>query len=288
MDTKDLNIEKGNKNNELEKKDDEILDIKSNKLKEINKSRYDRDNSGFLKIFLGYAPGVGKTYSMLNEGNRRFQRGEDIVIGYIEDHGRLETKEQIKDLPVIPRKKEIYKGIELEEMDLEAIIERHPQFVIVDELAHTNIPGSKNKKRYEDVLELLEHGISVLTTVNIQHIESLNDIVEKITDVVVRETIPDKIIQRANDLMIIDLPPESLINRLKEGRVYKSENISRSLDNFFKIMATLKAKSSNEIFRKSMRMSTCKLNNTDFLYPFFSYLPQNDLLKKMILQAANC
>ena len=207
---------------------DKDLDMEEDKLKEINKSRYDRENSAFLKIFLGYAPGVGKTYSMLNEGNRRLQRGEDIVIGYIEDHGRAETKEQIKDLPVISRKKTMYKGIELEEMDLEAIIERNPQFVIVDELAHTNIPGSKNKKRYEDVLELLEHGISVLTTVNIQHIESLNDIVEKITDVVVRETIPDKIIQRANDLMIIDLPPESLINRLKEGRVYKSENISRS------------------------------------------------------------
>ena len=218
----------------MNKVKDKDLDMEEDKLKEINKSRYDRENSAFLKIFLGYAPGVGKTYSMLNEGNRRLQRGEDIVIGYIEDHGRAETKEQIKDLPVISRKKTMYKGIELEEMDLEAIIERNPQFVIVDELAHTNIPGSKNKKRYEDVLELLEHGISVLTTVNIQHIESLNDIVEKITDVVVRETIPDKIIQRANDLMIIDLPPESLINRLKEGRVYKSENISRSLDNFFK------------------------------------------------------
>lgn len=225
------------KKDNIEKRNEFIMDLNNKNdhhLDEMNKSRYDRDGGGFLKVFLGYAPGVGKTYSMLNEGNRRLQRGEDIVIGYIEDHGRKETKEQIKDLPVVPRKETMYKGIKLEEMDLEAIIERHPQFVIVDELAHTNVPGSKNKKRYEDVLELLEHGIGVLTTVNIQHIESLNDIVEKVTNVVVRETIPDKIIQRANDLMIIDLPPESLINRLKEGRVYRSENVARSLDNFFK------------------------------------------------------
>lgn len=193
-----------------------------------------QDNTrGQLKIFLGYAPGVGKTYSMLNEGNRRLQKGEDIVVGYVEDHNRVETKAQIKDLPIVPRRKVDYKGITLEEMDLDAIIKRKPSMVIVDELAHTNIPGCRNKKRWEDVEEILNHGIHVLTTVNIQHVESLNNIVEEITDVKVRETVPDKILQEAKEIMVIDLPPNSLRNRLKDGRVYRAENIKRSLENFF-------------------------------------------------------
>ncbi|MGL4740952.1 MAG: sensor protein KdpD [Sarcina sp.] len=188
---------------------------------------------GHLKIFVGYAPGVGKTYRMLNEGNRRLSRGEDIVIGYVEDHARKETKEQIQELPLVPRKKIDYKGIQLEEMDLEAILERKPAVVLVDELAHTNVQGSKNKKRWEDVEEIIKAGIDVLTTINIQHIESLNDIVEQITKVKVRETIPDKVLQQADEIMVIDLPTEVLRNRLKNGRIYKVENIERSLDNFF-------------------------------------------------------
>lgn len=192
-----------------------------------------KEEMGELKIFVGYAPGVGKTYSMLNEGNRRLQKGDNIVIGYVENHGRNETQEQIKDLPIVPRKKINYKGIALEEMDIEKILELKPKIVIVDELAHTNVAGSKNKKRWEDVQELIDNGISVLTTVNIQHIESLNNIIEEITGVKVRETVPDKIFQEATELMVIDLPPVALINRLKSGRVYRNENIERSLKNFF-------------------------------------------------------
>ncbi|MGL4761823.1 MAG: sensor protein KdpD [Sarcina sp.] len=205
---------------------------KCRQLEEEEKPKKD-PTLGHLKIFVGYAPGVGKTYRMLNEGNRRLARGQDIVIGYVEDHSRIETKEQVQELPVIPRKKINYKGIELEEMDIDAILERKPAIVIVDELAHTNVSGSRNKKRWEDVEEIIKAGIDVLTTVNIQHIESLNDIVEQITKIKVRETIPDKVLQEADEIMVIDLPTEVLRNRIKNGRVYKVENIERSLNKFF-------------------------------------------------------
>ncbi|MGL5614685.1 MAG: sensor protein KdpD [Sarcina sp.] len=188
---------------------------------------------GELKVFVGYAPGVGKTYSMLNEGNRRLEKGENIVIGYVEDHSRVETKAQVNLLPVFPRKQIDYKGIILEEMDLEGIIKAKPAIVIVDELAHTNAPGSKNPKRWQDVEEILQNGIDVLTTMNIQHIESLNNIIEEITGVKVRETVPDKVLQEAEEIMVIDLPPDALRNRLREGRIYKIDNIQRSLENFF-------------------------------------------------------
>lgn len=189
---------------------------------------------GHLKIFIGYAPGVGKTYTMLNEANRRVKRGEEVVIGYLETHGRKETESQIKDLQVIPRKKVTYNGVTLEEMDTEAVLKRKPKTVIVDELAHTNVPGSKYNKRYEDVEELLNSGINVVSTLNIQHLESLNDVVKQITGIKVAETLPDKIVEYADEVVMVDITPESLQNRLKRGNVYRLENVDRALKNFFR------------------------------------------------------
>ncbi|TDT62782.1 sensor protein KdpD [Fonticella tunisiensis] len=192
------------------------------------------EQRGHLKIYLGYAPGVGKTYSMLNEANNRLKKGEDIVIGYLESHQRKETEAQIGELEIIPRKKIEYNGVIMEEMDTEAIIARRPTTVLVDELAHTNVPGSKNKKRYEDVEEILNHGINVISTLNIQHLESYNDVVRQITGVTVRETIPDRIVENADEVVVIDIAPNALINRLKGGYIYKPENIGRALKNFFR------------------------------------------------------
>jgi two-component system sensor histidine kinase KdpD len=189
---------------------------------------------GKLKIFIGYAPGVGKTWTMLNEGNRRLQRGEDIVIGYVESHGRAETDKQIGTLPVIPRRKVEYAGKVMEEMDTDAIIKRHPTTVLVDEMAHTNVPGSKYAKRYEDINRILEAGINVITTLNVQHFESLNDTIQQITGVVVRETIPDMIVESADEVVAVDITVEALLNRLKRGDVYKKENIDNALRNFFR------------------------------------------------------
>lgn len=192
------------------------------------------EEKGKLKIFLGYAPGVGKTYTMLNEANRRYNRGEDVIIGYFESHGRLDTINQIKSLPEIPPKDITYNSINFKELDVPLIIERNPKLVLVDELAHTNAPGSKNKKRYEDVLEILNAGINVYATVNIQHLESLNDVISQITGVTVQETIPDSIIAIA-EVVVIDIPPDSLRKRLKRGNIYKNDLIQRALKNFFRI-----------------------------------------------------
>lgn len=192
------------------------------------------EEKGKLKIFLGYAPGVGKTYTMLNEANRRYNRGEDVVIGYFESHGRLDTINQIKSLPELPLKEISYNSITFKELNVPLIIERNPQLVLVDELAHTNAPGSKNKKRYEDVIEILNAGINVYATVNIQHLESLNDVISQITGVIVQETIPDSIITTA-EVVVIDIPPDSLRKRLKRGNVYKTDLIQRALKNFFRI-----------------------------------------------------
>ncbi|MCB2286911.1 universal stress protein [Clostridium algidicarnis] len=188
---------------------------------------------GSLKIFLGYAPGVGKTYSMLNEANRRLFRQEDVVAGCIETHGRVDTIEQIGGLKIIPKKKIEYNGRILEEMDTETIIKLKPDAVLVDELAHTNAPGSKNKKRFEDVEEMLSEGIDVVTTVNIQHLESLNDVIRQITGIKVRETIPDSVVEHADEVVVIDVTPDALQNRLKRGNIYKTE-IDRALKNFFR------------------------------------------------------
>lgn len=191
-------------------------------------------NRGHLKIFIGYAPGVGKTYTMLNEGNRRLKRGQDIVIGYVEAHQREETDEQKGDLEIVPRKKIEYNGVTLEEMDTDAIIGRKPYTVLIDELAHTNVPGSKNKKRYEDVEEILNSGINVITTLNIQHMESLNDVVRQITGITVRETIPDSIVEKADEVVVVDITPSALQNRLKRGNVYNLEKVPQALKNFFR------------------------------------------------------
>lgn len=192
------------------------------------------EQRGHLKIYIGYAPGVGKTYAMLNDANSRLEKGEEIVIGYLEAHQRKETEGQIGKLRTIPRKKIEYNGVEMEEMDTDAIIARKPKTVLVDELAHANVPGSKNKKRYEDVAEILNQGINVISTLNIQHLESLNDVIRQITGITVRETIPDKIVLDADEVLVIDISPSALQNRLEDGYIYRSENVGRALKNFFR------------------------------------------------------
>lgn len=189
---------------------------------------------GQLKVFLGFAAGVGKTYEMLNEANRRKQRGEDIVVGYIETHGRKGTIDQIADLEVIPRKEIAYRNTIFEEMDTDAILERHPEWVLVDELAHTNVPGSEREKRWQDVEVLLEAGISVETTMNVQHLESLNDTVHDITGVWVRETVPDRMVRDADEIKMVDITPRALINRLERGDIYKPDKVQQALSNWFR------------------------------------------------------
>jgi two-component system sensor histidine kinase KdpD len=189
---------------------------------------------GVFKLFLGYAPGVGKTFSMLSEAIRRKSRGEDVVIGVVESHGRKGIEELICGMEIVPRKKMEYKGTIFEEMDVDAILARKPAVVLVDELAHTNIPGSKRRKRYEDVQELLAANIDVVSTLNIQHIESIAPVVRSITGIVVRETVPDWVPLTASETVMVDLTPEALQNRMKRGDVYSTEKVERSLKNFFR------------------------------------------------------
>lgn len=189
---------------------------------------------GKLKIFLGYVAGVGKTYSMLEAAHQRLEDGLDVVVGYVETHGRKETESLLSGLEVIPRREIEYRGIKLNEMDLDAVLKRHPQLVLVDELAHTNIPGSRHPKRYQDVEEILNAGINVYSTVNIQHLESLSDVVQQITSVQVREKIPDKIVDEANEIELVDLPTDELLQRLKDGKVYISDQAVHALEKFFR------------------------------------------------------
>ena len=189
---------------------------------------------GVFKLFLGYAPGVGKTFSMLSEAIRRRSRGEDVVVGVVESHGRKGIEELICGMEIVPRKKMEYKGTIFEEMDVDAILARKPAVVLVDELAHTNIPGSKRRKRYEDVQELLAANIDVVSTLNIQHIESIAPVVRSITGIVVRETVPDWVPLTASETVMVDLTPEALQNRMKRGDVYSTEKVERSLKNFFR------------------------------------------------------
>lgn len=193
-----------------------------------------RSQRGRLKIYLGYAAGVGKTYQMLLEGHRIKEDGIDLTVGLVETHGRVETESLLTGLPVIPRRKVIYHGIEIEEMDLDAILSRHPSVVLVDELAHTNVPGSKNAKRYQDIEELLSGGIHVISTLNIQHLESLYETVERSTGVKVRERIPDRLVAEADQLVNVDVTIEDLRRRLKEGKVYTRERVETALDHFFR------------------------------------------------------
>lgn len=192
-----------------------------------------KSRRGKLKIYIGMSAGVGKSYRMLQEAHALQRNGIGIQIGYIETHNRAETHALLDGLPVIARRKTFYKGKELEEMDLQAIINRHPEVVIVDELAHTNIEGSKNTKRWQDVLDILEAGISVITAVNIQHLESLNEDVEQITGIAITERIPDKILDLADEVVNIDLTADELVDRLKEGKIYEKAKIERALQNFF-------------------------------------------------------
>jgi two-component system sensor histidine kinase KdpD len=189
---------------------------------------------GRLKIFLGYAAGVGKTYAMLEAAHQRKEEGVDVVVGYVETHGRIETERMQADLEAIPRKKLEYRGVWLEEMDVDAILSRHPQLALVDELAHTNAPGSRHLKRYHDVEDLLDAGIDVYVTLNIQHLESLNDVIAQITGVKVRETVPDSVIDEASEIELVDLPPDELLARLKDGKVYVPDQAVRAIEKFFR------------------------------------------------------
>src|SRR5512143_1713896 len=194
----------------------------------------EKEKRGKLKIFLGAAPGVGKTYEMLTAARRRKEEGVDVVVGVVETHGRAETEAQLAGLEAIPRRQVEYKGRTLSEMDLDAILKRRPALVLVDELAHTNAEGSRHPKRYQDVAEILDAGIDVYTTLNIQHLESLNDVVAQVTGVVIHETIPDRVIDEASEIEVIDLPPEELLLRLKEGKVYIPDQAARAIQEFFR------------------------------------------------------
>ena len=188
---------------------------------------------GRHKVFIGMAPGVGKTCRMLQEGKEMFREGTDVVVGLLETHGRLETTRQAEGLEQIPRKRMRYQDVDLEEMDVAALLARHPQLVLVDELAHTNVPGSEREKRWQDVEILLLSGIDVYSTLNIQHLESLNDLVAELTGVVVRERIPNRVLELADEVVLVDVTPETLQERLKEGKVYAPEKVGQALANFF-------------------------------------------------------
>src|ERR1700676_3871114 len=199
----------------------------------LEAARREDSRVGRLKIFVGAAPGVGKTYEMLQSAHAKLKAGVDVVVGVVETHGRAETQALLDGLEVLPRKRIKYKDQTIEEMDIDALIARHPKIALVDELAHTNAPGSRHPKRYLDVEELLSHGIDVYTAVNIQHIESLNDVVAQITHVRVRETVPDSVFDRADAIELVDLTPDDLIQRLKEGKVYVPKQAERALEHYF-------------------------------------------------------
>jgi two-component system sensor histidine kinase KdpD len=189
---------------------------------------------GRHKVFLGYASGVGKTYTMLSEARRRVSRGEELVIGFVEPHRRPETVALKEGLEQVPTKRITYRGAVFEELDTDAVIARCPEWVLVDELAHTNIPGTRHEKRWQSVEEILDAGINVISTVNVQHVESLNDTVCQITGVCVRETVPDRIIDQADEVVLVDITPQALINRLNRGVIYEPEKVPRALANFFR------------------------------------------------------
>ncbi len=188
---------------------------------------------GELRIYLGAAPGVGKTYAMLGEAHRRAERGTDVVVGLVETHGRAKTAALLDGLEVVPRKTMTHRGHEFTEMDLDALLARRPEVAVIDELAHNNIPGSRNEKRWADIDELLDAGIDVLSTVNIQHLESLNDVVERITGAHQHETVPDDVVRRAEQLELVDITPEALRRRLAHGNVYPAHRVDAALANYF-------------------------------------------------------
>ena len=189
---------------------------------------------GTLRIYLGAAPGVGKTFAMLNEGYRRAARGSDVVIGYVETHERAVTREQIRDLEIVPRATVLYRGTSFQEMDLDAVLARRPAVALVDELAHTNTPGMRHEKRRQDIAELLDAGIDVISTLNIQHLESLNDVVTRITGVPQRETVPDAMVRRAEQIELVDMAPEAIRRRMAHGNIYPADRIDAALGNYFR------------------------------------------------------
>ena len=197
-------------------------------------ARLHADQQSRLRIYIGAAPGVGKTYSMIEDAHTLKREGVDVIIGFVETHGRSDTEALIGDLEAIPRRRVEYRGVTLEEMDVDAIIARKPQLCVIDELAHTNAPGSRHEKRYQDVLDILDAGVSVLTAVNIQHLETLNDAVGRVTGVRVRETIPDTFLDRADEVVNVDVTVQELQSRLRQGKIYKPEKVEQALTNFFR------------------------------------------------------
>jgi two-component system sensor histidine kinase KdpD len=193
----------------------------------------ERSQRGKLKLYIGFAAGVGKTYRMLEEAHALQRRGVDVVLGFVETHGRAETQALIQNLPEVPRKKIEYRGVTVEEMDVDAILQRKPFIAVVDELAHTNVPGSRNRKRYQDVIELLDAGINVIGAFNVQHLESLNDLVSRNAGVTVRETVPDSFLKQADQIVNLDLSVEDLLERLKAGKIYPPDKVPWALEHFF-------------------------------------------------------
>src|SRR5215475_8513396 len=192
-------------------------------------------HQGQLRVYLGAAPGVGKTYKMLEEGQRRKERGTDVVVGYVETHGRKHTEAMLGDLEVVPRKDISYRGAAFSEMDVDAVLARGAEVVLVDELAHTNVPGSRHAKRWQDIQDLLDAGMVVITTVNIQHLESINDVVKEITGVPQRETVPDEVVRRAEQIELVDMTPEALRRRMAHGNVYAPDKVDAALGNYFRV-----------------------------------------------------
>jgi two-component system sensor histidine kinase KdpD len=217
-----------------------------------------RAKRGRIKVYLGFAAGVGKTYQMLEEAQGLKKRGVDIVVGLVETHSRSETEALTSGLELVPRRKFEYRGITVEEMDLDGVLARRPQVVIVDEIAHTNVPGMKNRKRYQDALEIAEAGINVICAFNIQHLESLNDIVQRATGVAVRETVPDSFLKVADQVVTLDLPVEDLIERLRAGKIYAAEKVAKALEEFFKTenLSSLRELALREVAESVDRAST--------------------------------
>lgn len=221
----------------------------------------ERTRHGRLKIYLGYAAGVGKTYQMLREARQLRKQGVDVVLGYIETHGREETARLIEGLESIPRKRIEYRGILIEEMDLDAVLDRRPQVAVVDEVAHTNVPGSRNHRRYQDILDIIESGINVICAFNIQHLESLNDLVGRATGVTVRETVPDTFLRRADQIVTLDLAVEDLLERLRAGKIYARDKIPWALEHFFRDenLGTLRELVLREVAESLDRRTTARI-----------------------------
>jgi len=249
----------------------------------IKKSR-----RGKFKIYIGMSAGVGKTYRMLMEAHALLRNGIDVKIGYIETHNRKETQALIEGLPVIPRRKLFYKGKELEEMDLKAIINLRPEVVIVDELAHSNIEGSQNEKRWQDVLDILNAGINVISAVNIQHLESINEEVQRITGAAINERIPDKVLQMADEVVNIDLTADELIDRLKEGKIYDQNKIATALGNFFQAERILQLRelALKEVAHQLERKIDTEIPKNIKLRPelFLACISSNDESAKIIIR----